>query len=488
MSYSPAREVALDLLPVVLSGGSGTRLWPISREKYPKQLLPLVGDLSMLQATVGRLDGIPDLLEPLVVCNEEHRFVVSEQVRLLGKQATVILEPLGRNTAPALTLAALWARRGGSDPVLIVMPADHVIALGEAFRDSVMRAVRLAGQGRAVTFGVTPDCPETGYGYIQQGLPLNDGSGAFQLARFVEKPDRATAQAYLDSGDYLWNSGIFVMRASTWLAALAVCRPDVLAACQAALADASEDGDFVRLDRAAFEKCPSDSIDYAVMERLSAGQAGLPASAVIPLTAGWSDVGAWDALWKVLPKCESGNATRGDVMLEDCRNTLVVSESRLVACVGLSNLVVVETDDAVLVAHHDATQDVKKIVDRLKADKRSVAQWHRKVYRPWGWYDGVDAGERFQVKRIGVKPGAALSLQMHHHRAEHWIVVSGTAKVTRGEEVFLVGENQSTYIPLGVRHRLENPGMVTLEMIEVQSGSYLGEDDIVRFEDSYGRS
>ena len=478
----------MDLLPVVLSGGSGTRLWPISREKYPKQLLPLVGDLSMLQATVGRLDGIPDLLEPLVVCNEEHRFVVSEQVRLLGKQATVILEPLGRNTAPALTLAALWARRGGSDPVLIVMPADHVIALGEAFRDSVMRAVRLAGQGRAVTFGVTPDCPETGYGYIQQGLPLNDGSGAFQLARFVEKPDRATAQAYLDSGDYLWNSGIFVMRASTWLAALAVCRPDVLAACQAALADASEDGDFVRLDRAAFEKCPSDSIDYAVMERLSAGQAGLPASAVIPLTAGWSDVGAWDALWKVLPKCESGNATRGDVMLEDCRNTLVVSESRLVACVGLSNLVVVETDDAVLVAHHDATQDVKKIVDRLKADKRSVAQWHRKVYRPWGWYDGVDAGARFQVKRIGVKPGAAVSLQMHHHRAEHWIVVSGTARVTRGEEVFLVGENQSTYIPLGVRHRLENPGMVTLEMIEVQSGSYLGEDDIVRFEDSYGRS
>ena len=488
MSYSPAREVALDLLPVVLSGGSGTRLWPISREKYPKQLLPLVGDLSMLQATVCRLDGIPDLLEPLVVCNEEHRFVVAEQVRLLGKQATVILEPLGRNTAPALTLAALWARRGGSDPVLIVMPADHVIALGEAFRDSVMRAVRLAGQGRAVTFGVTPDCPETGYGYIQQGLPLNDGSGAFQLARFVEKPDRATAQAYLDSGDYLWNSGIFVMRTSTWLAALAVCRPDVLAACQAALADASEDGDFVRLDRAAFEKCPSDSIDYAVMERLSAGQAGLPESAVIQLTAGWSDVGAWDALWKVLPKCESGNATRGDVMLEDCRNTLVVSESRLVACVGLSNLVVVETDDAVLVAHHDATQDVKKIVDRLKADKRSVAQWHRKVYRPWGWYDGVDAGARFQVKRIGVKPGAALSLQMHHHRAEHWIVVSGTARVTRGEEVFLVGENQSTYIPLGVRHRLENPGMVTLEMIEVQSGSYLGEDDIVRFEDSYGRS
>lgn len=476
------------IIPVVLSGGSGTRLWPLSREKYPKQLLPLVGEQSMLQATVARMDGIAELAEPLLVCNDEHRFVVAEQLRLLGKQGKVILEPFGRNTAPALALAALWAQQQGGDPVLVVMPADHVILEGDVFRRAVAKAAKLAETGGAVTFGITPDCPETGYGYIQQGAALAGESGAFKLARFVEKPNRETAESYLDSGDFLWNSGIFVMRASTWLNALAVCRPDILQACQKALQSGGQDGDFIRVDRAAFEQCPSDSIDYAVMERLTAGIAGLPESAVIPLAAGWSDVGAWDALWKVLPKCGEGNATRGDVMLEGCSDTLVISESRLVACIGLSNVVVVETDDAVLVAHHDATQDVKKIVDRLKADKRSVAQWHRKVYRPWGWYDGVDSGERFQVKRIGVKPGASLSLQMHHHRAEHWIVVSGTAQVTKGDEVFLVSENQSTYIPLGVTHRLKNPGVVPLEMIEVQSGSYLGEDDIVRFEDTYGRS
>lgn len=476
------------ILPVVLSGGSGTRLWPLSREKYPKQLLPLVGDLSMLQATIARMDGIADLGDPLLVCNEEHRFIVAEQMRLLGKRGKVLLEPFGRNTAPALTLAALWAQKQGDDPVMVVMPADHVILDGAVFRETVARAAALAEAGFAVTFGITPDCPETGYGYIQQGKQLAGDSGAFKLERFVEKPNRETAQTYLDAGDFLWNSGLFVMRASAWINALGLCRPDILQACRAALQGEIEDGDFVRLDRAAFEQCPADSIDYAVMERLTTGQAGLPESVVIPLSAGWSDVGAWDALWKVLPKCDAGNATRGDVLLENCRDTLVVSESRLVACIGLSNLVVVETDDAVLVAHHDATQDVKKIVDRLKADKRSVAQLHRKVYRPWGWYDGVDVGQRFQVKRIGVKPGAALSLQMHHHRAEHWIVVSGTARVTKGEEVFLVTENQSTYIPLGVKHRLENPGIVALEMIEVQSGSYLGEDDIVRFEDTYGRS
>jgi len=476
------------ILPVVLSGGSGTRLWPLSREKYPKQLLPLVGDLSMLQATIARMDGIADLSDPLLVCNEEHRFIVAEQMRLLGKRGKVLLEPFGRNTAPALTLAALWAQAQGDDPVMVVMPADHVILDGVVFRETVAKAAALAEADFAVTFGITPDCPETGYGYIQQGKQLAGDSGAFKLARFVEKPNRETAQTYLDAGDFLWNSGLFVMRASTWINALGLCRPDILEACRAALQGETEDGDFVRLDRTAFEKCPADSIDYAVMERLTTGQAGLPESVVIPLSAGWSDVGAWDALWKVLPKCGAGNSTRGDVLLEGCRDTLVVSESRLVACIGLSNLVVIETDDAVLVAHHDATQDVKKIVDRLKADKRSVAQWHRKVYRPWGWYDGVDVGERFQVKRIGVKPGAALSLQMHHHRAEHWIVVSGTARVTKGEEVFLVTENQSTYIPLGVKHRLENPGIVALEMIEVQSGSYLGEDDIVRFEDTYGRS
>jgi mannose-1-phosphate guanylyltransferase/mannose-6-phosphate isomerase len=476
------------ILPVILSGGSGTRLWPLSREKYPKQLLPLVEDLSMLQSTVARLDGLDGLAQPLVICNEEHRFAVAEQARVLDRQGTVLLEPVGRNTAPAMTLAALWARREGDDPVLVVMPADHVIADGAVFRAAVARAVKLAEQGMAVTFGITPDCPETGYGYIQQGAALGDGSGAFALARFVEKPDRATAEAYLDAGDYLWNSGIFVMKASVWLAALAVGRPDILAACEAAMAGMRGDGDFVRLAREAFVACPSDSIDYAVMERLTADTPGLPPGVVIPLSAGWSDVGAWDALWKVLPKCGDGNASRGDVLLENCRNTLAISERRLVACVGVSDLVVVETDDAILVVDHAATQEVKKVVDRLKAEQRSVTQWHRKVFRPWGWYDGVDAGERFQVKRIGVKPGGTLSLQMHHHRAEHWIVVSGTARVTRGDEHFLVSENQSTYIPLGVTHRLENPGVIPLEMIEVQSGSYLGEDDIVRFEDSYGRA
>jgi len=399
-----------------------------------------------------------------------------------------LLEPVGRNTAPAMTLAALWASRNGDDPVLVVMPADHVIADGASFRHAVERATRLALAGAAVTFGITPDCAETGYGYIQQGAALADGSGAFELAHFVEKPDKATAEDYLAAGDYLWNSGIFVMRASVWLAALEIDRPDILAVCQKAMAESKEDGDFVRIGRETFAACPADSIDYAVMERLTLGLPGLPRGVVIPLSAGWSDVGAWDALWKVLPKCGDGNAVRGDVMLENCHNTLAFSESRLVACVGVSDLVVVETDDAILVAHHDATQDVKKIVDRLKAEKRSVALLHRKVYRPWGWYDGVDSGERFQVKRIGVKPGGTLSLQMHYHRAEHWIVVSGTARVTKGDEVFLVTENQSTYIPLGVTHRLENPGTVPLEMIEVQSGSYLGEDDIVRFEDTYGRS
>ncbi len=446
----------VSVLPVVLSGGSGTRLWPLSREKYPKQLLPLVDEQTMLQATVARLDGLVNLAQPLLICNEDHRFVVAEQVRQLGKQGTVLLEPVGRNTAPAMTLAALWASCDGADPVLVVMPADHVITDGAGFRLVVARAVALAEGGAAVTFGITPDCLETGYGYIQQGAALADGSGAFELVRFVEKPDRATAEAYLAAGDFLWNSGIFVMRASVWLAALAIGQPDILAACKAAMAGMQSDGDFVRLDSTAFKACPSDSIDYAVMESLTTGDAGLPHGVVIPLSVGWSDVGAWDALWKVLPKCADGNASRGDVLMEGCHNTLAVSEGRLVACVGVSDLVVVETDDAILVVHHDATQDVKKVVDRLKADQRSIATLHRKVYRPWGWYDGVDAGDRFQVKRIGVKPGGRLSLPMHHHRAEHWIVVKGTARVTKGDETFLVSENQSTYIPLGVTHR--SPG------------------------------
>ncbi len=477
----------MQLLPVILSGGSGTRLWPLSREQYPKQLLPLVGDDSLLQATVQRLDGLPGIADPLLVCNEEHRFVVAEQVRLLGRTGTVLLEPTGRNTAPALTLAALWALGRGTDPVLVAMPADHVMLDGDAFRTAVGRAAALAGAGFAVTFGITPDCPETGYGYIQQGAALADGSGGFALARFVEKPDLATAQGYLDSDDYLWNSGIFVMKASVWKAAIGLCRPDILAACVAALAGAHTDGDFVRVATEAFAACPSDSIDYAVMEKLTAGTAGLPQAAVIPLAAGWSDVGAWDSLWQVLPKDVSGNAFRGDVMLHETVDTLAFSESRLVACVGVRDLVVVETPDAVLVAHRSRTQEVKQIAARLKREARGEANLHRKVERPWGSYDGVDAGERFQVKRIVVKPGASLSLQMHHHRAEHWVVVRGTAKVTRGEEVLLVAENESTFIPLGMKHRLENPGRVPLEMIEVQSGAYLGEDDIVRFDDHYGR-
>jgi mannose-1-phosphate guanylyltransferase/mannose-6-phosphate isomerase len=472
---------------VILSGGSGTRLWPLSREQYPKQLLPLVGDESLLQATVRRMDGLPAVAEPLLVCNEEHRFVVAEQVRQLGRQGSVLLEPIGRNTAPALTLAALWALRS-DDPVLVVMPADHVILDGKAFRDAVQRAAALAELGMAVTFGITPDCAETGYGYIQRGAALTGTAGAFALARFVEKPNKETAQGYLESGDYLWNSGIFVMKASVWRSAIGVCRPDILSACEAALAEMKTDGDFVRVGKDIFAACPADSIDYAVMERITAGVAGLPAAAVIPLTAGWSDVGAWDSLWKVIPKDADGNAFRGDVMMHGTTDTLAFSESRLVACVGVHDLIVVETPDAVLVAHKEHTQDVKKIAERLKRETRGEAHSHRKVHRPWGWYDGVDAGERFQVKRIVVKPGATLSLQMHHHRAEHWIVVRGTARVTRGEETLLVSENESTFIPLGVKHRLENPGKVPLEMIEVQSGSYLGEDDIVRFEDNYGRS
>jgi mannose-1-phosphate guanylyltransferase / mannose-6-phosphate isomerase len=482
--------------PIVLSGGSGTRLWPLSREKYPKQLLPLIGEDSLLQATVRRVQGIPDveLAAPLVVSNEEYRFVLAEQLRLLGKPGTIVLEPVGRNTAPALTLAALFAIKNAKDPVLLVMPADHVIVDKAAFQGVVQAGAKLAQDGAVVTFGITPDAPEIGYGYIQAGGPFDPDGAARRIARFVEKPNLTTAQAYLDDGSYLWNSGIFMMRASVWLAAMSTCRPDILKACQAAWGEGTPDGEFVRVGKDAFAGCPSDSIDYAVMERLAAATGtstqasnGLPPGVVLPLQAGWSDVGSWDALWQVLPKDGSGNVLQGDVLMHDCRNTLAVSEGRLVACVGVSDLIVVETADAILVAHKDKTQDVKKIVDSLKQQGRAEGHIHRKVFRPWGWYDGVDAGERFQVKRIVVKPAGILSLQMHHHRAEHWIVVSGTARVTRGEETFLVSENESTFIPLGTTHRLENPGRVPLEMIEVQSGSYLGEDDIVRFEDVYGR-
>lgn len=496
----PVAEIKLQ--PVVLSGGSGTRLWPLSREKYPKQLLPLIGADSLLQATVRRTDGIgASLAPPMVVCNEEYRFVIAEQLRLMGKPGTIVLEPSGRNTAPALTLAALAASADGADPVLLVMPADHVITDTAAFCTVVHHGAALAAQGLVVTFGIAPDTPETGYGYIQAGDTLaassasagqENAAGARLIARFVEKPDLNTAREYLAQGSYLWNSGIFMLRASAWLAAIAECRADILAACNAAWADVRHDGEFVRVGKEAFTGCPSDSIDYAVMERITATSRGrqpgtLPLGVVIPLRAGWSDVGAWDALWQVLPKGDDGNVVQGDVMLHDCRDTLALSEGRLVACVGVSALVVIETADAILVVHKDRTQEVKKIVDGLKQQGRPEGQTHRKVLRPWGSYDSVDAGVRFQVKRIVVKPGGSLSLQMHHHRAEHWIVVTGTARVTRGEETFLVSENQSTFIPLGTTHRLENPGKVALEMIEVQSGSYLGEDDIVRFEDVYGR-
>ncbi|HEY9102133.1 mannose-1-phosphate guanylyltransferase/mannose-6-phosphate isomerase [Chitinimonas sp.] len=482
------KDIMQTLVPVVLSGGSGTRLWPLSREKYPKQLLPLIGEDSLLQATLRRVDGLQGLTlaKAVLVCNEEYRFVIAEQLRLLGREGSIVLEPAGRNTAPALTLAALAASRDGSDPILLVMPSDHVITDIPAFHRVASAGAAWAAKGHVVTFGITPDSPETGYGYIQAGTPLG-ADGASSIARFVEKPDRPTAQSYVDAGNFLWNSGLFMLKASVWLTALQACRADILQACQTAWAGLTSDGDFLRVDKAAFTQCPSDSIDYAVMERIAGGQGGLPPAVVIPFSGGWSDVGAWDALWQVLPKDGQGNVVRGDVFLHDSRDTLAISEGRLLACIGVSDLVVVETADAVLVAHKDKTQDVKAVVEHLKRKGRTEGLSHRKVFRPWGWYDSVDNGERFQVKRIVVKPGGTLSLQMHHHRAEHWVVVRGTAKVTRGDSEFLVTENESTFIPLGTKHRLENPGRVPLEMIEVQSGSYLGEDDIIRFEDVYGR-
>ena len=476
------------LIPVVLSGGSGTRLWPLSREKYPKQLLPLFGDDTLLQATVRRVEGLAGvkLGAPMVVCNEEYRFVIAEQLRLMGQHGAILLEPFGRNTAPALTLAALAAMRDGGDPILLVMPSDHVILDTQAFQAVVRQGAALDDEGAVVTFGITPDSPETGYGYIQSGAAFGE-CGARSIARFVEKPDLATAQAYLDEGTYFWNSGLFMMRASIWLSAIDTCRDDILEACRAAWEKGSSEGEFLRVDKEAFAQCPKDSIDYAVMERIAAGEGALPSGVVIPLSAGWSDVGAWDALWDVLPKDDVGNVAQGDVLLFDCKNTLAMAEGRLLACIGVEDMIVVETPDAILVAHKSKTQDVKKIVDHLKREGRAEGQLHRKVFRPWGSYDGVDAGERFLVKRIIVNPGACLSLQMHHHRAEHWIVVRGTAQVTRDGTSYLVSENESTFIPLGTKHRLENPGRLPLEMIEVQSGSYLGEDDIVRFEDVYGR-
>jgi mannose-1-phosphate guanylyltransferase / mannose-6-phosphate isomerase len=479
----------MNLQPVILCGGSGTRLWPLSREQCPKQLLALIGEDTLLQATARRVNKSlamagGKVLAPIVVANEDYRFITAEQVRHAAVvPAAIILEPVGRNTAPALTLAALVALQGGGDPVLIVMPADHVITDVEAFRAAVQHGAVHAEGGKVVTFGIRPSSPETGYGYIRAEKALAGQDGSQEIRAFVEKPDTLTAGHYVSSGEYFWNSGIFIMRASVWISQLGATRPDIVQACRAAFAARTPDRDFLRVGKEAFVACPADSIDYAVMEKLPAGL-----GVVIPLDAGWSDVGAWDALWHLGNRDADRNVLQGDVMAIATRDTLAISHSRLVTLVGLAETVVVETADAVLVAHKSQMQQVKDLVARLKSERRTEVTTHRKVYRPWGYYDGIDAGNRFQVKRLVVNPGAALSMQMHHHRAEHWIVVRGTARVTRGEETFLVSENESTYIPIGTKHRLANPGKVPLEIIEVQSGAYLGEDDITRFDDAYGRN
>jgi len=477
----------IDLQPVIIAGGSGTRLWPLSRATYPKQFLALHGRHSLFQQAALRLQslaaadiGVGGLC---VVGNEDHRFLVLDQLAgLVLPPASVLLEPLGRNTAPAMTLAALHATQQGRDPVLVVTPADQSVGDEAAFTVALRRAVRAAAGGAFVVLGVAPDRPETGYGYIRcESSP----QGEMKVARFVEKPDAQTAEHYLQQGGYYWNSGMFVVRASVWLKALGQFRPDILAATRAAWDGRSTDAPFVRPDKALFEAIPSESIDYAVMEKCpDATEFDIR---MVPLAAGWSDLGAWDAVWQVSAKDAAGNATTGDALFSDTRDTLVHATHRLVGVIGLNNVVVVETPDAVLVADRARSQDVKHIVGQLQQAGRSEQTLHRQVHRPWGWYDSIDSGPRFQVKRIMVKPGASLSLQKHHHRAEHWIVVSGTAEVTNGEQVILLTENQSTYIPLGQVHRLANPGKVPLEIIEVQSGSYLGEDDIVRFEDHYGR-
>ena len=500
--------------PVILCGGSGTRLWPLSRENYPKQLLKLAGDHTMLQSTALRLQGLEleegdSLAKPLLVGNEEYRFLIAQQLQEIGIQhAPLILEPCGRNTAPALTLAALAAQAIDEDPILVIMPADHVIQDEAAFCRAVNQGAQLAALGKLVTFGIQPTAPETGYGYIQLGAQISlpspaSGGGVggeggckgeehnqphpHQVTQFVEKPNQTTAEHYLSTGQYLWNGGIFVIKASVWLAKMAQCRPDITLAMQQAYDLRTQDHDFLRPDKAAFTASPSDSIDYAVLEKLASSTSNTGEVAVVPLDAQWNDLGAWNALWEIGEKDANQNVLIGDVLTVDTKNTLVLGNSRLIACIGLDHAIIVETPDAILVADKNQIQQVKEIVAQLKQQKRSEGQSHRKVSRPWGWYDSIDCGARFQVKRIVVNPGASLSLQMHYHRAEHWIVVSGTAKVTKGEETLLLSENQSTYIPLGTTHRLENPGKLPLEMIEVQSGSYLGEDDIVRFEDTYGR-
>ncbi|TDF81203.1 mannose-1-phosphate guanylyltransferase/mannose-6-phosphate isomerase [Pseudomonas sp. H9] len=467
------------LLPVIMAGGSGSRLWPLSRQLNPKQFLPMVSsEQSLLQATIKRLEGL-DIGLPILVCNEQHRFLAAEQLRQLGMdEAHILLEPVGRNTAPAIALAALQATAAGEDPILLILAADHLIQDLPAFHTSVRSAAALAEEGKLVTFGIVPTHPEIGYGYLEQGESVSHGG--FSVSRFIEKPDLATAKTYLATGRYLWNSGMFMFRASRYLQELERFAPTILDACQKSFAKVEQDMHFTRVDADAFSSCPENSIDYAVMEHTAD-------AVMIPLDAGWSDIGSWSALWEVNNKDSLGNVLKGDVILERTHASYVHSTHRLIATVGVEDLVIVETKDAVLVAHKDEVQDVKKIVDQLKASKRKEHTSHREVYRPWGVYDSIDSGPRYQVKRITVNPGAKLSVQMHHHRAEHWIVVSGTARVTNGEKTYLVTENQSTFIPIGQVHALENPGVIPLELIEVQSGAYLGEDDIVRFEDRYGR-
>ncbi len=466
------------MIPVVLSGGVGSRLWPLSRGMYPKQLLNLVDpEASMLQQTLGRLNGLPEVSAPVIVCNEEHRFMVGEQLLSQSiKDATILLEPEGRNTAPAIALAAFHA---DPDEVMVVMPADHAIEDIASFQAAINIANNLAKQGDLVTFGVVPTSPETGYGYIKAGAGVD---GGYCVAEFKEKPAADVAQQYLEDGGYYWNGGIFAFTASTYLTELEKFAPEVYLACQQAMKSAAADLDFLRVDKEAFANSPSISIDYAVMENTAKAK-------VVPLNAGWNDVGSWSALWDVSEKDSTGNAINGDVLLENTKGSYIYSENKLVAAIGVENLVIVDTDDATMVASREYAQDVKKIVERLKQEQRSQVSHHRKVYRPWGWYDSVDAGERFQVKRIQVKPGARLSVQKHHHRAEHWVVVKGTAEVLNGEDTLILNENESTYIPIGSIHSLYNPSEEhALEIVEVQSGSYLGEDDIVRFEDNYGRS
>ncbi|BBU31516.1 mannose-1-phosphate guanylyltransferase/mannose-6-phosphate isomerase [Burkholderia sp. THE68] len=488
-AQEPGIQACRRIVPVILAGGSGTRLWPMSREQFPKQLIGVVGRDSLLQATVTRMEGFAGNFDvdaqPIIVCGEEHRFTTEEQVRLCGVDARIIVEPARRDTAPALTLAALAAIAQDEDAILVAMPSDHSISNIAALHGAIAIAAEYAERGMIVTLGVPPTRPDTGFGYIRIGEPLDDG--AHLIDRFVEKPAAELAAQYVAAQSYWWNSGIFIVRASVWLAALQHLNGEMHATCAAALKDGKAEGHFIRPCPLQFGRVPSDSIDYAVMEHI--GDAGSPCKGVVvPLAAGWSDLGSWDAVWDAMDKDESGNVASGRVVFEGATSSYARSEGgRLVACVGTANVVVIDTDDAVLVADRAHAQDIKQLVTRIREQHAPEAEMHRKVRRPWGFYDSIERGERFQVKRIVVAPGARLSLQMHHHRAEHWVVVRGTALVTRGDDKFLLSENESTFIPLGVRHRLENPGKVQLEIIEVQSGSYLGEDDIVRLDDCYGR-